>query len=100
MGVTPHPLQAIRGRFSGTSKGRVRFLEKCQLVLRAFTAEDGVAWIRELGASAGVAPLGALGVVRADFEVISDKACRASSMAGNPVVLSREDLCSILTRAL
>ena len=103
--LLPHVMQANVARLreqQPESPSLGRFDEVAQHLtgrLKA-TAEDGVAWIRELGASAGVAPLGALGVVRADFEVISDKACRASSMAGNPVVLSREDLCSILTRAL
>ncbi|MBI5395768.1 MAG: iron-containing alcohol dehydrogenase [Verrucomicrobia bacterium] len=64
------------------------------------TADDGVVWMRELCGALGVPPLAAHGVMRNDFAALVEKAATASSMKGNPVALTREELFEILDRAL
>jgi alcohol dehydrogenase class IV len=64
------------------------------------TADDGVAWVQELGHVLQVPPLSSLGVTDADFPTLIEKASRASSMKGNPIKLTRDELQEILARAL
>jgi alcohol dehydrogenase class IV len=62
----------------------------------ASDAEDGAAWVRELCEDLSISALGELGVKREDFEELADQAARASSMQGNPVALTRDELIGIL----
>jgi alcohol dehydrogenase class IV len=64
------------------------------------TAHDGVSWIRALCAALDVPPLSAHGVSVTDFPSIIEKASRSSSMKGNPVKLTAEELDQILRQAL
>jgi alcohol dehydrogenase class IV len=66
----------------------------------AATAGDGVAWVRDLCASLQVPPLSAYGLTEADFPALIEKAAAASSMRGNPVKLTAEQMRDILARAL
>jgi alcohol dehydrogenase class IV len=66
----------------------------------AATAGDGVAWIGELCQALHVPGLASYGVAQADFPDLIEKSARSSSMKGNPVVLTTEELGSILERAL
>lgn len=61
---------------------------------------QGVAWVRRLRADLGIAGLAELGLTEADMETVADKAAAASSMAGNPVVLTRDELLFILRRSM
>lgn len=63
-------------------------------------ASDGVRWIRELCAALAVPPLADFGVTEADIPEVVAKAQRASSMQGNPVVLSAEELTQVLREAI
>jgi alcohol dehydrogenase class IV len=63
------------------------------------TADEGVAWLAALCRDLQVPPLSALGITESDFSEIIDKAKNASSMKGNPVELSNEQLMSILKGA-
>ncbi len=63
-------------------------------------AEDAVAWIAALGADLHVPGLSAYGVTPADFPAIVEKATQASSMKGNPIALTEEELTGILTKTL
>ena len=63
-------------------------------------ADDGVAWVQELGHALQVPPLSSLGVTDADFPALIEKASRASSMKGNPIKLTPDELQEILARAL
>jgi alcohol dehydrogenase class IV len=63
-------------------------------------AEDGVAWVQDLCATLRAPGLGAYGITEADFPAIVEKASRSSSMKGNPVLLTPEELREILKRAL
>ena len=62
--------------------------------------EDGVAWVAELAAGWRFRRLRAYGVTEADIPALVEKAARASSMKGNPIVLTDEELRAIASRAL
>lgn len=64
------------------------------------TAEDGIAWVRDLCRDLGVRGLAAYGVTRADFPVLIEQAEKASSMKANPIALTREELRGVLEAAL
>ena len=64
------------------------------------TAADGVAWVRELCAALRIPPLSAYGMTEADFPALMEKASRASSMRGNPIKLTAEEMEEVLARAL
>jgi alcohol dehydrogenase class IV len=62
-------------------------------------AADAVTWLRETVDLLGVPSLGALGLERADHTRVADAALVASSMAGNPVRLTRDEVLEILDRS-
>jgi len=64
------------------------------------TASDGVAWVGELCQALQVPPLSSYGLAREDFPALIQKASVSSSMGGNPIKLTPEELAEILTRAL
>jgi alcohol dehydrogenase class IV len=63
-------------------------------------AADGILWVEELCAALKVPPLGGFGLTEDDLPEAVDKARRASSMKGNPVTLTAEELTAILRKAL
>lgn len=63
-------------------------------------AADGVAWIHELAADLQVPPLGDFGLAESDFPEVIAKSKVASSMKGNPIMLSDDELAAILAQAL
>ena len=81
-------------------------LERYDEVARILTgdpnarAPDGVAWLRELGDELNVPALSAYGVAAADIPQVVDKARRASSMQGNPIALTDEELAEVLGGAM
>jgi alcohol dehydrogenase class IV len=64
------------------------------------TAGDGAAWVEELCAVLNVPGLSSYGAAQADFPALIEKAARSSSMKGNPIALTTDELESILERAL
>jgi alcohol dehydrogenase class IV len=64
------------------------------------TASDGVKWVQELCTALAVPPLATYGVTEADFPALVEKAAVASSMKGNPIKLTTEEMTEILRRAL
>jgi alcohol dehydrogenase class IV len=64
------------------------------------TAMDGVAWVQELSQALQVPPLAAYGLAPQDFPMAIKKADVASSMKGNPLKLTEEEMEEILSRAL
>lgn len=64
------------------------------------TADDLIRWVRQLCRDLGIAPLSAYGMGRRDLPELVEKAQAASSMKGNPIVLTREELVRILEQAL
>jgi alcohol dehydrogenase class IV len=64
------------------------------------TADDGVAWIAALCRKLEIPPLRTYGVAGSDLAILVEKAAQASSMKGNPIVLTEEELREIISRAL
>ena len=56
-------------------------------------------WLRETVAALDVPRLGALHVAPADFAEVAEKAARSSSMQGNPIRLSQDELVGVLQAA-
>jgi alcohol dehydrogenase class IV len=64
------------------------------------TAGDGVVWVHDLVRELRVPSLGAQGVTEPHVDELVQKAIQASSMKGNPVVLTAEELAEALRSAL
>jgi alcohol dehydrogenase class IV len=79
-----------------------RYREAARLVTGnpSATESELVPWLTELAARLGIPGLGRYGVRTEDFDVVVTKSANASSMKGNPIVLSVEELRSVLALAL
>ena len=66
----------------------------------AAAVEDGFAWIRDTVALLEIPRLAAFGLSLQDVDDVVAKAAGSSSMQGNPVVLSHDDLRTILLDAI
>jgi alcohol dehydrogenase class IV len=66
----------------------------------AASIAEGITWIRDLVAALQVRPLAAHGLTLADLPVLVDRARHASSMRGNPIVLTDAELHEALAAAL
>jgi alcohol dehydrogenase class IV len=66
----------------------------------AASVEDGLAWLRQTVTMLGIPRLGMFGISPDDADDVAAKAARSSSMQGNPVVLSHDDLRAILFQAI
>jgi alcohol dehydrogenase class IV len=81
-------------------------LERYATIARLLTgrnqarAEDGIDWVRGLCAELNIPSLRAWGVAAADLPGVVAKAARASSMQGNPLPLTDEELLAVITAAL
>jgi len=64
------------------------------------TAADGVAWVQALGQALAIPPLATFGLTPTDFPVIVANSQKASSMQGNPIKLTDEELTDILRLAM
>jgi alcohol dehydrogenase class IV len=64
------------------------------------TADDGVRWVEELGWRIGIEPLRRLQITEGEVPAIVEKAARASSMKGNCILLTDEEMAAILRAAL
>jgi alcohol dehydrogenase class IV len=64
------------------------------------SAEEGIAWIRELCGALAIPGLGRYGVGEADLPALVAKAKAASSMKANPLPLTDDELMEIAARSL
>jgi len=84
----------------------LEFLSRYDEVARLLTgkpdagATDGIDWIHDLCNALDVAPLFEFGITEAHFPEMIAGAKRASSMKGNPVELTDEELIEILRKAV
>ncbi|MFN8488646.1 MAG: iron-containing alcohol dehydrogenase [Caldilineaceae bacterium] len=94
-------VQALQQR-SPDSPLLARYAEVAQLLTGQANAEaaDGVHWVRNLCTDLHIQPLAEFGVTEADIPDVVAKAQKASSMQGNPVVLTVEELTKILREAI
>ena len=63
-------------------------------------AAAGVTWVQDLCAALAVPPLARFGVTEADLPLVVAQAQKASSMKGNPLPLTDEELTGILRQAI
>jgi alcohol dehydrogenase class IV len=66
----------------------------------AASADDGVAWVRQLVSDVGMRALGSYGLAEADLAEVIEKGSKAGSMKANPIVLTKEEQREILVGAL
>lgn len=100
-------LQALQAR-QPQSPTLERYAEIARILTASpqASAAEGVSWIEGLcatlqgPASAHIPPLSAYGLAPAHLPEVIEKSARASSMKGNPVVLTPEEMATILERAL
>lgn len=64
------------------------------------TAAEGVAWVEALVADLDVPPLSAYGMTGDDIPEVAEKASQSSSMRGNPILLTPDEMAAILQKAL
>jgi alcohol dehydrogenase class IV len=64
------------------------------------TADHGVDWIRQLVSDLQIPPLRAHGLQASNIPEIVEKAAKSSSMKGNPIILTPNELRSTLERAI
>lgn len=94
-------IRALDARAPG-HPARSRFDEVGRLLTARATADaaDALAWLRALVADLQVPPLEHYGVTHDHVDAIVDQSTRASSMKGNPIELTPEELRAILRAAL
>lgn len=63
-------------------------------------AEDGIDWVKQHVRELQIPRLSDFGMTESDFPSLIEKAKKASSMKGNPVVLNDESLQAILSKSL
>jgi alcohol dehydrogenase class IV len=65
----------------------------------AAQAADGVTWVQQLCAELNVPSLVRFGLKEQDFPAVVEKAKKSSSMKGNPIELTDDELMGILENA-
>jgi alcohol dehydrogenase class IV len=103
--LLPHAMEinirALRARAAASDA-----IERYSVVARTLTgcadasAEDGATWVSRLCRELEVPPLATYGIRGQDVPALVEKAARTSSMKGNPITLSAEELAELLTRAM
>lgn len=94
-------LRALRARAPGhPAIERLREIAVLLTDRPSATAEDGIAWLSELCRALAIPGLSAYGMTSADAQELSDKARSASSMKGNPLPLTGDELREIARLAL
>lgn len=86
----------------GASSTLRRYDEIAQILTGDQTARalDGARWVRSLTADLNIPPLSTYGITPDDLPIIAEKAASASSMQGNPIKLTGDELVAILNAAL
>jgi alcohol dehydrogenase class IV len=64
------------------------------------SAEDAVAWVRQLVADLNIPKLGRYGDISGHARELADKSSRSSSMKANPIALTPDELSMILKLSL
>jgi len=103
--LLPHGM-AVNIRASRTRTPDGETLRRFEAVARLLTgkpdalAEEGVEWVRGLCSELQIPPLSSYGIQEGDVPTLVDKASKASSMKGNPISLTMDELREVLTHAL
>ena len=103
--LLPHVMavnvRALQER-AAESEALRRYVEIARILTgnRSSTADDGVGWVQDLCDALQVPSLGSYGITSDDFQALVDKATAASSMRGNPIELTPDEMEETLARAL
>ncbi len=103
--LLPHVIEANVNALKARAKDSpalARYNEMAGILTgkRTAHATDGVAWIEDLCAALDVPSFAEMGIAEEDFPDIVVKSSKASSMKGNPVLLTDGELANILDKAL
>ena len=92
-------VQALQRR-AASSPALARYDEVAQLLTGMATAQaiDGLAWVQELCAALKTPPLAEFALKEQDFQTVVAKSRKSSSMKGNPVTLTDDELMEILKK--
>jgi len=100
-------VEALKGRVAKEDpEMAAKYLKRYEDVARVVTGkpdatvEEGVAWMVKLVKDCGVPGLGSFGLKEEDFADVIAKSKESSSMKGNPVALTDEELAGMLRAAL
>jgi alcohol dehydrogenase class IV len=69
------------------------------MVVGSEDERDLIDWVLDLCELFTIPKLRSIGITEKDFETVIEKASHASSMKGNPIKLTREELLTILEYA-
>jgi alcohol dehydrogenase class IV len=100
--LLPHAMEVnIRALRARAPEKLTRYDEVARLISGRphATAPDGVAWIAALCQDLEIPPLRTYGVTGNDLALLVEKAAQSSSMKGNPIVLTEEELRQIISRS-
>jgi alcohol dehydrogenase class IV len=80
------------------SPGLERYNELARILTRSAKAraKDGISWVRDLCQTLQIESLADLGLNKVDFTAVVAKSQKASSMQGNPICLTEDELLEIL----
>ena len=94
-------LKALNTR-ANNSPALLRYTEiACLLTGKSSAkAEEGAEWVRALSSDLSLPRLSSFGITSADLPAIAIQAKKSSSMRGNPVELTSEELTDILRAVL
>lgn len=93
-------LKALRARYAESpSIGRYDEIARWLTGDESADAEAGIDWVGKLAADLDIPPLRRYGIQKSDFNLLVEKAGKASSMKANPLPLSDEELMGILEAA-
>jgi alcohol dehydrogenase class IV len=103
--VLPHAMEinvrALRARMpAGDTLARFDTVARIVTGDARAASEDAVRWVAALCRRLDIPPLRTYGISTGDISGIAEKAARASSMKGNPVTLTNDELAEIVARAL
>jgi alcohol dehydrogenase class IV len=99
--VVERNIAALRARDpSGAYLARYDEVARILTGRASASAEDAAPWLRELGLELAVPPLARYGLTATSIPELVNNAQRSSSMQGNPIVLTREELTETLEAAL
>ncbi len=64
------------------------------------SAEEGAGWVLRLCGDLGIPPLRAYGIGQRDVDILVEKASLTSSMKGNPITLTHDEMRTVLIRSM
>lgn len=103
--LLPHVMEtnvlALQKR-AKNSQALVRYDEIAKILTNTVTAQatDGVAWVQTLCEALNVSSLDEFGLKKQDLPTVVSQSHNSSSMKGNPIVLTENELLDILKKSL